>query len=131
LKSEEAALPSLSHHIFRMTFFHPTAGRFNRLSSRMSFSMTGRPYPLVGPGLPLKREMIMKWKQLFTPAENLEASDLEAFVAQQPEGSYTLLDVRQPAEYEQSHIPGSLLIPLPELTDRIHELDPGKPTIVY
>jgi rhodanese-related sulfurtransferase len=75
--------------------------------------------------------MIMKWKQLFTPAENLEASQLETFMAQQPAGSYTLLDVRQPVEYEQSHIPGSLLIPLPVLTDRIRELDPEKPTIVY
>jgi rhodanese-related sulfurtransferase len=73
----------------------------------------------------------MKWKQLFTPTESLEASDLRTFIAEQPEGSYTLLDVRQPGEYEESHIPGSLLIPLPELTDRIHELDPEIPTIVY
>jgi rhodanese-related sulfurtransferase len=73
----------------------------------------------------------MKWKQLFTPTESLESSDLRAFIAEQPEGSYTLLDVRQPGEYEESHIPGSLLIPLPQLTDRIHELDPEKPTIVY
>jgi rhodanese-related sulfurtransferase len=73
----------------------------------------------------------MKWKQLFTPTESLEASGLEAFISQQPEGSYTLLDVRQPVEYEESHIPGSLLIPLPELTDRIDQLDHEKPTIVY
>lgn len=73
----------------------------------------------------------MKWKQLLTLTDNLEAPDLRAFIAEQPEGSYTLLDVRQPGEYEASHIPGSLLIPLPELTDRIHELDPKKPIIVY
>ncbi len=73
----------------------------------------------------------MKWKQLLTLTDNLEAPDLRAFIAKQPEGSYTLLDVRQPGEYEASHIPGSLLIPLPELTDRVHELDPKKPTIVY
>lgn len=73
----------------------------------------------------------MKWKQLFTLTDNLEPSDLRAFIAEQPEGSYTLLDVRQPGEYEASHIPGSLLIPLPELTDRIHELNSKKPTIVY
>jgi rhodanese-related sulfurtransferase len=73
----------------------------------------------------------MKWKQLFTPTESLTSSDLRAFIAKQPEGSYTLLDVRQPGEYEESHIPGSLLIPLPELTDRIHEMDREKPMIVY
>ncbi len=42
-----------------------------------------------------------------------------------------LVDVRQPSEYESSHIPGSKLIPLPELSGRMDELDPKKPTIVY
>jgi sulfur-carrier protein adenylyltransferase/sulfurtransferase len=73
----------------------------------------------------------MKWKQLLTPTQNLDPSELKAFIANQPEGSYTLLDVRQPSEYEASHIPRSRLIPLPELTDRLDELDPEKPTIVY
>jgi sulfur-carrier protein adenylyltransferase/sulfurtransferase len=45
--------------------------------------------------------------------------------------AYTLLDVRQPGEYESEHIPGSKLIPLPELGDRLNEIDPHKPTIVY
>jgi hypothetical protein len=97
----------------------------------MSFSNDRVHRLLAGPRISLRKGMVMKWKQLFTPAESLEASGLEAFIAEQPEGSYTLLDVRQPVEYEESHIPGTLLIPLPELTDRLHELDPEKPTIVY
>lgn len=44
---------------------------------------------------------------------------------------YTLLDVRQPLEYEMSHLPGAVLIPLSELSKRFPELDPAKPTIVY
>ncbi|MBW1643029.1 MAG: sulfurtransferase, partial [Deltaproteobacteria bacterium] len=44
---------------------------------------------------------------------------------------YTLLDVRQEGEYEQSRIPGATLIPLPELMDRLDELDPEKPVITY
>ena len=47
------------------------------------------------------------------------------------EGSYTLLDVRQPGEYERERIPGAKLIPLPELTDRLDELDPDKPVLTY
>jgi len=42
-----------------------------------------------------------------------------------------LLDVRQPKEYRKGHLPGAKLIPLPELGDRIHEVDRSKPTIVY
>ena len=47
------------------------------------------------------------------------------------EGSYTLLDVRQPTEYETARIPGAMLIPIGELPDRIGELDPEKPVIAY
>lgn len=47
------------------------------------------------------------------------------------EGDYTLLDVRQPKEYANTHIPGAKLIPLPELADRLDELDPGKPVVTY
>ena len=37
----------------------------------------------------------------------------------------------KPSEYEQGHIPGATLIPLPELGDRLHELDPNKTQLVY
>ena len=43
----------------------------------------------------------------------------------------TLLDVRQPEEYSESHLPGAILIPVGELHGRLEELDPGKPTLVY
>ena len=44
---------------------------------------------------------------------------------------FTILDVRQPNEYEKGHISGTKLIPLPDLTDRLDELDSNKPTVVY
>jgi len=34
-----------------------------------------------------------------------------------------LLDVRQPAEYAEQHIPNSILIPLGELPERIDEIE--------
>jgi rhodanese-related sulfurtransferase len=37
-------------------------------------------------------------------------------------GEAVLIDVREPWEYEQKHIPGSRLIPLAEIPDRIAEI---------
>jgi len=48
-----------------------------------------------------------------------------------PADDYTLMDVRQPVEYESEHIPGAKLIPLPDLGDRLTEIDTDKPAIVY
>lgn len=45
--------------------------------------------------------------------------------------AFTLLDVRQPGEYAAEHIPGATLIPMPDLGDRLSEIDAEKPTIVY
>jgi len=53
------------------------------------------------------------------------------YMRENREGAYTLLDVRQPAEYEQGHLPGAFLIPLPRLADSLNELDSSRPTIVY
>ena len=41
-----------------------------------------------------------------------------------------VLDVREPWEYRQGHVPGAILIPLGELVQRVEELDPGKPIAV-
>jgi rhodanese-related sulfurtransferase len=57
--------------------------------------------------------------------------DAEDFISQHEEGTYTLLDVRQPLEYEEEHLPGADLIPLPELLDSLEGLEPEKPIIVY
>jgi len=75
--------------------------------------------------------MFEKMKKLFTPAESIDAEQARAFMQDHKEGTYTLLDVRQPTEYENEHIPGATLIPLPKLTDSYDELDKKKPVIVY
>ena len=74
---------------------------------------------------------MMQLKKLFTPTESMDADQAKAFMAKRREGEYTLLDVRQPGEYEDSHLPGAKLMPLPQLSDTYQELDPEKPTIVY
>jgi len=73
----------------------------------------------------------MKWKQFFTPAKSMDVDQARAFMKEHKQGNYTLLDVRQLGEYEKAHIPGAKLVPLPELTNRLDELDPEKPIIAY
>jgi glyoxylase-like metal-dependent hydrolase (beta-lactamase superfamily II)/rhodanese-related sulfurtransferase len=41
-----------------------------------------------------------------------------------------VLDVREPWEYQRGHIPDAVLIPLGELSARLEELDPERPTAV-
>jgi rhodanese-related sulfurtransferase len=73
----------------------------------------------------------MKWMQFLTPVASMDAEEARAYMKGHKEGSYTLLDVRQPSEYEKGRLPGAKLIPLPELANRLEELDPKKPVIAY
>jgi len=60
----------------------------------------------------------------------ITAEQLKALLTS-PSGRPQLLDVRQPAEYQQGHLPGATLLPLPELGERATELDPSKPVVAY
>jgi len=73
----------------------------------------------------------MKLTKLFKPVKSMDPEETKAYMQKKEEGTYTLLDVRQPKEYEQSHIAGSKLIPLPHLDDSLAEIDSQKPIIVY
>ncbi len=73
----------------------------------------------------------MRWKQFFTPVKSFDAADAKNYMNRAAADAFTLLDVRQPEEYESEHLPGAKLIPLPELSGRLAELDWEKPTIVY
>jgi rhodanese-related sulfurtransferase len=73
----------------------------------------------------------MDWKQFLTPAKNMSVEEAREFLAEHKASDYTLLDVRQPGEHEHARIPGSHLVPLPELPSRIEELDRDKPVVVY
>lgn len=73
----------------------------------------------------------MKFKQLLHPAPSMTPADLKKYRAEHPEGGYTLLDVRQPGEYQERHLAGAKLIPLPELPGRLGELNPREPVVAY
>jgi len=61
----------------------------------------------------------------------MDAKQAKQYIEENPLGSITVLDVRQPAEYEAGHIPGAQLVPLPEIKDRMNEIDRAKPVVVY
>lgn len=73
----------------------------------------------------------MKWTSLFRKTDNISVADAKTYIESAPQQSYQLVDVRQPKEYQDQHIPGAILIPLGELKDRVDELSPDLPTIVY
>jgi len=64
-------------------------------------------------------------------AKVMYPDELKEFMEANREGTYTLLDVRQPHEYEEAHLPGARLIPLPRLADSLDRIDSRKPVIVY
>jgi rhodanese-related sulfurtransferase len=73
----------------------------------------------------------MNPSEIFQQIPGMSAEDAKDLMKQKKPGEYNLIDVRQPGEYEQGHIPGAKLIPLGELASRVNELDPAKPTILY
>jgi rhodanese-related sulfurtransferase len=73
----------------------------------------------------------MKFSDFLSRVKTMDADEVRRWIDEKPEGSYTLLDVREPEEYEEGHIPGALLVPLSELPDRLSEVDPTKPVLTY
>jgi rhodanese-related sulfurtransferase len=60
--------------------------------------------------------------------ESLEV-DLATFAAAHSAGA-PVLDVRNPDEYDEKHVPGATLIPLGELAERTGEIPAGDPLYV-
>lgn len=73
----------------------------------------------------------MKLNTVISPISPITEAEAKSYMDKHPTGSYQLLDVRQPGEYEEQHLPGAVLVPLNELTAGGGNLDPEKPTIVY
>lgn len=63
--------------------------------------------------------------------KSLKPRDIKAILETDKAGEFLLLDVRQPEEYKEGHIPGALLIPLGELEARHGELAQDKKINVY
>lgn len=62
------------------------------------------------------------------PITQLSAIELNNKI--QDKGQLSLLDVREPFEFEYAHIDGSVLIPLNQIPGRLRELDVNKEIVV-
>jgi sulfur-carrier protein adenylyltransferase/sulfurtransferase len=67
----------------------------------------------------------------FKPVSTWPPEKIRQFLKEKNPEEYNLVDVRTPKEYEGGHLPGARLIPVGEVANRLSELDPNKPTIVY
>jgi rhodanese-related sulfurtransferase/rubrerythrin len=63
--------------------------------------------------------------------KTLAPGEARALLNKDRKGEVLLLDVRQPEEYEDGHIPGAMFIPLGELEARQEELERDKKIITY
>ncbi len=66
-----------------------------------------------------------------TQPRDVDPETVRSILANTPPGGVTVLDVRQPWEYEQFHLPGATLLPLGELEERMGSVPADKPLIVY
>lgn len=73
----------------------------------------------------------MNWQSLFAHGREITAEKVRDYIGHVPPNDLQLIDVRQPKEYREAHIPGAKLIPLNELPQRLDEIDAAKNTIVY
>lgn len=65
------------------------------------------------------------------PNGSMTQDEFLRYIDQNSPNDFVLLDVRQPGEYEELHLPGAFLIPLPDLADSLDDMDRSKPVIVY
>ena len=73
----------------------------------------------------------MSLTDFFKPVGLIDADEVRRLIKEKKLGEYNLVDVRQPHEYAEGHLPGAIPIPLSELQLRARELDPAKPTVAY
>ncbi|MDA8141708.1 MAG: rhodanese-like domain-containing protein [Desulfobacteraceae bacterium] len=63
--------------------------------------------------------------------KSISPEKLRQYIQSHHEKSYLLVDVRQPEEYQQSHIPGARLLPLPELGRSLEQLTSNQELVFY
>lgn len=81
-------------------------------------------------------ESLEAWEELGLPVvagdiQDLSPVDLDQILQTcSGEDCPVVVDVREPWEYRRGHVPGAVLMPLAQLSERIGELDPERPVAV-
>ncbi|MDO3378608.1 rhodanese-like domain-containing protein [Geoalkalibacter halelectricus] len=73
----------------------------------------------------------MGFFDFFRPIPQMDTDEVRRFLLEHDPEEFYLIDVRQPKEYQQGHLPGAWLIPVHELGERLAELDPARTAITY
>lgn len=74
-------------------------------------------------------DVLVARPELAEQAPRITAAELESWRSSEP--LLQIVDVRNPNECADGIVDGALNLPLPNLLDRIGELDPSRPTVVY
>ena len=61
----------------------------------------------------------------------IKPEELRRYIQDHNEKDFLLVDVRQPDEYKEGHIPGARLLPLPELVGKMETLPSGLDLVFY
>jgi rhodanese-related sulfurtransferase/DNA-binding MarR family transcriptional regulator len=63
--------------------------------------------------------------------DDLEPVPADQLLQRVRDGLVSVLDVRPPEEYQAGHLPGAINIPLEELEQHLHELNPDQEVVAY
>jgi rhodanese-related sulfurtransferase len=66
---------------------------------------------------------------MLRPGQGTSEIDVAGAVAARQRGTAQIVDVREPDEWREGHIPGAMHLPLAQLSVRSTELDPTRPVI--
>jgi hydroxyacylglutathione hydrolase len=73
--------------------------------------------------------VLVEHEELVAPSSRLAVEEFDSRAREV--GGLQIVDVRNPGETADGTIPGTAVIPLPQLTERMGELDAARPTVVY
>ena len=73
--------------------------------------------------------VLVEHEELVEPSSRLTVAEFDARGREL--GALQVVDVRNPVETADGTIPGATIVPLPQLTARMGELDRARPTVVY
>jgi rhodanese-related sulfurtransferase len=73
----------------------------------------------------------MKLTDIFRKVDSITPADARKLIDKNKDDALALIDVREPFEYEEGHIPGAELVPLSELPDKLQDMNKEKTTVAY
>lgn len=76
-------------------------------------------------------EMIHEWKSRRGPLQTVSQIDVAALQMLAGQKGVQVVDVRNPDEWSDGHLPGAIPVPLAALPDSLDKLDPSRPIVLH